>query len=158
MNGTKIAITCSDAFVVHVFGDASRSAGARRLFFCNETEACAVSGASTAEEAFRKLKNQLRSVVVTNGPHGAISAMPEEARPGIRIGTEGSLPSRRHVCGSVPLRDHARSFTGKGGARRGIPVAQGHYSGRRDCITARRVRGMNVATEGRPILGKESLL
>jgi sugar/nucleoside kinase (ribokinase family) len=72
LNGTKIAITCSDAFVVHVFGDALRSALEHAdLFFCNETEACAVSGASTAEEAFRKLKNQLRSVVVTNGPHGA---------------------------------------------------------------------------------------
>ena len=72
LNGTKIAITCSDAFVVHVFGDALRAALEHAdLFFCNETEACAVSGASTAEEAFRKLKNQLRSVVVTNGPHGA---------------------------------------------------------------------------------------
>jgi len=71
-NGTKIAITCSDAFVVHVFGDALREALQHAdLFFCNETEACAVSGATTAEDAFRKLKSQLRSVVVTNGPHGA---------------------------------------------------------------------------------------
>jgi len=71
-NGTKIAITCSDAFVVHVFGDALREALQHAdLFFCNETEACAVSGAITAEDAFRKLKSQLRSVVVTNGPHGA---------------------------------------------------------------------------------------
>jgi sugar/nucleoside kinase (ribokinase family) len=72
LNGTKIAITCSDAFVVHAFGDALREALQHTdLFFCNETEACAVSGASSAEDAFRKLKSQLRSVVVTNGPHGA---------------------------------------------------------------------------------------
>jgi sugar/nucleoside kinase (ribokinase family) len=72
LNGTKIAITCSDAFVVQVFGDALRAALEHAdLFFCNEAEACAVSGAATAEDAFKKLKSQLRSLVVTNGPHGA---------------------------------------------------------------------------------------
>jgi sugar/nucleoside kinase (ribokinase family) len=72
LNGTKIAVTCSDAFVVNVFGDALHEALEHTdLFFCNETEACAVSGAKTAEEAFRKLKAKTRSVVVTNGPHGA---------------------------------------------------------------------------------------
>jgi sugar/nucleoside kinase (ribokinase family) len=71
-SGTKIAITCSDAFVVHVFGDALRDALKHAdLFFCNETEACAVTGETTAEGAFKKLKGQLPSVVVTNGPHGA---------------------------------------------------------------------------------------
>src|SRR5215467_7052136 len=35
-NGTKIAITCSDAFVVHAFGDALRDAlKYTDLFFCN---------------------------------------------------------------------------------------------------------------------------
>jgi sugar/nucleoside kinase (ribokinase family) len=54
LNGTKIAITCSDAFVVHVFGDALREAlNHADLFFCNESEACAVSGSSTAEDASR---------------------------------------------------------------------------------------------------------
>jgi sugar/nucleoside kinase (ribokinase family) len=71
-HGTKIAITCSDAFVVHVFGDALRDALKQAdLFFCNETEACAVTGAKTAEEAFHKLNGNIPSVVVTNGPHGA---------------------------------------------------------------------------------------
>jgi sugar/nucleoside kinase (ribokinase family) len=71
-NGTKVAITCSDAFVVNVFGDALRDALKQTdLFFCNETEACAVTGASTAEEAFNKLNGSIASVVVTNGPHGA---------------------------------------------------------------------------------------
>ena len=72
LNGTKIAITCSDAFIVNVFGDALHEALQHAdLFFCNETEDCAVSGAANVEDAFRKLKNKLRSVVVTNGPHGA---------------------------------------------------------------------------------------
>ena len=71
-NGTKVAITCSDAFVVNVFGDALRDALKHTdLFFCNETEACAVTGATTAEEAFNKLTASIPSVVVTNGPHGA---------------------------------------------------------------------------------------
>jgi sugar/nucleoside kinase (ribokinase family) len=71
-NGTKVAITCSDAFVVNVFGDALREALKKTdLFFCNETEACAVTGETTAEEAFEKLNGQVPSVVVTNGPHGA---------------------------------------------------------------------------------------
>lgn len=71
-NGTKVAITCSDAFVVNVFGDALRDALKHTdLFFCNETEACAVTGATTAEDAFNKLTESIASVVVTNGPHGA---------------------------------------------------------------------------------------
>jgi sugar/nucleoside kinase (ribokinase family) len=71
-HGTKIAITCSDAFVVNVFGDALHEALRQAdLFFCNESEACAVAGTSNAEEAFKKLKEKVPSVVVTNGPHGA---------------------------------------------------------------------------------------
>jgi len=71
-NDTKVAITCSDAFVVNVFGDALRDALKHTdLFFCNDTEARAVTGAATAEEAFNKLNGSIPSVVVTNGPHGA---------------------------------------------------------------------------------------
>jgi sugar/nucleoside kinase (ribokinase family) len=71
-NGTKVAITCSDAFVVQVFGNALREAlKDADLFFCNEGEACAVAGAKTAEEAFKKLDGLVPSTVVTNGPHGA---------------------------------------------------------------------------------------
>src|SRR5262245_15267335 len=71
-NGTKVAITCSDAFVVNVFGDALREALKQTdLFFCNDSEARAVTGAATAEEAFKKLNGTIPSVVVTNGPHGA---------------------------------------------------------------------------------------
>jgi sugar/nucleoside kinase (ribokinase family) len=91
LHGTRIAITCSDAFVVHVFGDALNQALQHAdLFFCNETEACAVTGASGVEEAFNALKARLPSVVVTNGRHGAyirhagtdkhVAAFPSEPR------------------------------------------------------------------------------
>ncbi len=72
-HGTKIAITCSDAFVPAVFGDALREAIAQAdLFFCNESEACAVAQTTTAEEAFAKLKATIPSVVVTHGPKGVL--------------------------------------------------------------------------------------
>jgi sugar/nucleoside kinase (ribokinase family) len=72
LHGTKVAITCSDAFVPQVFGDALNEALRQAdLFFCNEGEACAVANAKNAEEAFNKLKGEISSLVVTNGPHGA---------------------------------------------------------------------------------------
>src|SRR6516162_8461191 len=45
-HGTKIALTCSDAFVVDVFGDAFRDALRQSdLLFCNAAEACALAKA-----------------------------------------------------------------------------------------------------------------
>ena len=71
-HGTKVAVTCSDAFVINVFGEAFRDAVKYTdLLFANETEACALTGAKTAEEAFKQLKGIVPSAVVTNGPHGA---------------------------------------------------------------------------------------
>jgi sugar/nucleoside kinase (ribokinase family) len=71
-NGVKVAVTCSDAFVVNVFGEALKAAlKDTDLFFCNESEACAVTGADSAAAAFAQLKAQMPSVVVTSGPHGA---------------------------------------------------------------------------------------
>jgi sugar/nucleoside kinase (ribokinase family) len=71
-NGTRVAVTCSDAFVINVFGDAFRDAlQYTDLLFCNETEACALTGAANAQEAFGKLNSKIPSVVVTSGPHGA---------------------------------------------------------------------------------------
>ncbi|HEY2786448.1 MAG TPA: adenosine kinase [Fimbriiglobus sp.] len=71
-SGTKVAITCSEAFIVHVFGpalfDALKQAD---LFFCNATEACAAANAHDSQEAFQKLKNLVPNAVVTDGPAGA---------------------------------------------------------------------------------------
>jgi sugar/nucleoside kinase (ribokinase family) len=71
-HGTKVALTCSDAFVVNVFGGPFREALAQAdLLFANESEANALAGTQTAEEAFAKLKGVLPGLVITNGPHGA---------------------------------------------------------------------------------------
>jgi len=71
-HGTKIAVTCSDAFVINVFGTAFNDALQQAdLLFANEAEACALTKTATAEEAFKHLKGVIPSVVVTNGPHGA---------------------------------------------------------------------------------------
>jgi sugar/nucleoside kinase (ribokinase family) len=71
-NKVKIALTCSDAFVVDIFGDAFYPALAQSdLLFCNAVEACAVAKTSTPAEAFAKLKTMIPSAVVTDGPNGA---------------------------------------------------------------------------------------
>ena len=71
-HGVKVAVTASEAFIVTGFGDAFGEALKQAdLLVCNTSEACAVSGASTAEEAFTKLGQVVPSAVVTAGPHGA---------------------------------------------------------------------------------------
>ncbi|MFO0824371.1 MAG: adenosine kinase [Gemmataceae bacterium] len=71
-HGTKIALTCSDAFIPQVFGEPFREALAQSdLLFCNATEAMAVAGGYTAEESFAKLKALIPNTVVTDGPNGA---------------------------------------------------------------------------------------
>ena len=71
LHKTRVALTCSDAFIPNIFGDAFNEAlkGAD-LLFANETEACAITKTTTAEEAFKQLKGIVPSAVVTNGPHG----------------------------------------------------------------------------------------
>jgi sugar/nucleoside kinase (ribokinase family) len=70
--GTKIALTCSDAFIPEVFGDAFQEALRQSdLLFCNAVEAVAVAGGSDARDAFVKLKGVVPSCVVTDGPNGA---------------------------------------------------------------------------------------
>ena len=71
-HGVKIALTCSEAFIVDVFGDAFHETLAQAdLLFCNASEAAAVTKAPTAAEAFAKLQQLVPECVVTDGPHGA---------------------------------------------------------------------------------------
>src|SRR6476619_4148085 len=71
-HGEKVALTCSEAFVPQVFGDAFFGAlAAADLLFCNATEAMAVAKADTAADAFAKLKGVVPACVVTDGPNGA---------------------------------------------------------------------------------------
>lgn len=72
LHGTRVAITCSEAFVVEVFGDAFFEALKQAdLLFCNASEACAVTKARSPAEAFSRLKQLVPSAVVTDGPGGA---------------------------------------------------------------------------------------
>lgn len=71
-HGVKVAVTCSEAFVPQVFGDAFREALRQTdLLFCNATEAMSVVGGNSAAEAFVGLKSVVPSCVVTDGPNGA---------------------------------------------------------------------------------------
>lgn len=71
-NGTKVALTCSEAFIVEVFGDAFRAALRQTdLLFCNAAEAMAVTKTTDAKTAFDKLKDEVPASVVTDGPNGA---------------------------------------------------------------------------------------
>ena len=71
-HGTKVALTCSEAFIVEAFGDAFRAALAQTdLLFCNASEAKAVTGASDAAGAFARLRDVVPAAVVTDGPNGA---------------------------------------------------------------------------------------
>lgn len=71
-HGTRIALTCSDAFIPQVFGEPFREALAQSdLLFCNAVEATAVAGGGTAAESFAKLKALVPNTVVTDGPNGA---------------------------------------------------------------------------------------
>ncbi len=67
----RIALTCSEAFIVQHFGDAFFETLAQTdLLFCNASEARAVTGAASAEEAFAVLKDKVPSALVTDGAHG----------------------------------------------------------------------------------------
>lgn len=71
-NSVKVAVTCSEAFIVEMFHEPFFEALRHTdLLFANEREACALTKAATAEEAFRKLVDLVPQCVVTAGPQGA---------------------------------------------------------------------------------------
>ena len=71
-HGVKVAVTCSEAFIVNAHRDAFFDVLTRTdLLFCNKEEAEAVTGAAGAEAAFGRLKGMVPSAVVTDGPNGA---------------------------------------------------------------------------------------
>ncbi|MBX9583143.1 MAG: adenosine kinase [Gemmataceae bacterium] len=70
--GTKVALTCSDAFVPEAFAEPFAAALAQAdLLFCNATEAAAVARVADAAGAFAALKGIVPNCVVTDGPNGA---------------------------------------------------------------------------------------
>jgi len=70
--GTKIAVTCSEAWVIQSFGDALNGVLEKAsLVFANEEESMALAGESNVEKAFEKLSSKYGSIFVTHGPEGA---------------------------------------------------------------------------------------
>lgn len=71
-SGTKIALTCSDAFIPEVFGDAFREALVESdLVFCNAPESVAITKAANTQEASEMLATMVPNSVVTDGANGA---------------------------------------------------------------------------------------
>ena len=70
---TNIAVTCSDKFIVDVFGD--RLKGVLKhtdLIFCNEVEASALAEEEDVNNASKALQSRFRNVVLTMGNKGSI--------------------------------------------------------------------------------------
>jgi sugar/nucleoside kinase (ribokinase family) len=113
-SGTKVALTCSDAFVPQVFGEAFREALLQSdLVFCNATEAKSVTRGSSAEEAFAKLKAIVPNAVVTDGPNGAF----------VRYhGAEHHIPA--FVCKPIDVTGAGDMFAGSFlyGITHGVPA------------------------------------
>lgn len=71
-HGTKIAITCSEAFIPEVFGEPFHDAlKSTDLLFCNAPEAMSVTGKKSSSEAFESLRGLVPNCVVTDGGNGA---------------------------------------------------------------------------------------
>jgi sugar/nucleoside kinase (ribokinase family) len=101
-HGVRVAVTCSEAFVVEAFGGPFfETLKQTDLLFCNTSEACAVTGARTAPEAFARLKDLVPAAVVTAGPGGAY------VRHG---GVEAHVPA--YPCEPVDLTGAGDMFAG----------------------------------------------
>jgi sugar/nucleoside kinase (ribokinase family) len=69
---TKVAVTCSDAWIVSGFSEPLRETlESTDLIFANEEESRALAGTSDIVAAGRKLKEKFPHVVLTAGPRGA---------------------------------------------------------------------------------------
>ena len=124
----KVAITCSEAFVVEAFGDAFFEAIAQAdLLFCNASEAQAVTRTTTARGAFEALANVTPAAVVTDGPHGAYFRYD---------GSEGHAPA--FPCAPVDLTGAGDMFAGTFlyGITSGVSAA---HSARAACYLAMKV-------------------
>ncbi len=70
--GTKIAVTCSDAWIVTGFGDSlSKTLEHTSLIFANEEESAALAGTSDVVSAGAVLKDRFPHVVLTAGSRGS---------------------------------------------------------------------------------------
>ncbi|RMG42992.1 MAG: adenosine kinase [Candidatus Dadabacteria bacterium] len=78
-NDTKVAVTCSESWVIESFRDEVEWVIERSdLVFANELEAMSLSRESSVEAAFQRLCESCTSVVVTMGSKGALVQHGEE--------------------------------------------------------------------------------
>lgn len=71
-HGTKVAVTCSEAFIPQVFGEAFHDALRQAdLLFCNAPEAMAATKTESSSAAFQALRGLVPNAVVTDGGNGA---------------------------------------------------------------------------------------
>jgi sugar/nucleoside kinase (ribokinase family) len=127
-HGTHVALTCSEAFVPQAFAEPFLEALAQAsLLFCNAPEACALTNAAGAQEAFGHLKDMVPSCVVTDGANGAY------VRHG---GAEAHVPA--FPCEPKDLTGAGDMFAGAFlyGITQGIPADR---SARAACFLAMKV-------------------
>jgi sugar/nucleoside kinase (ribokinase family) len=72
--GTEVALSLSDPFLVHSAGDALRATLAHTdIVFANEDEATGLTGIVDVEDAARALAKECSTVVVTRGGRGSLA-------------------------------------------------------------------------------------
>lgn len=71
-NGTNIAVSCSDTFIIDVFGDRLKSLlNSTDLLFCNDKEGRTLAGEEHVNDAYRSLVSRYKNVVFTQGEVGS---------------------------------------------------------------------------------------
>jgi len=71
-HGTHVAVSCSDQFIIDVFGDRLKALLKHAdLIFCNEGEAMALTGEHSGDTAFDSLASKYKNVAVTLGTQGS---------------------------------------------------------------------------------------
>lgn len=71
-HGTNIAVSCSDAFIIDVFGDRLNEVLKNTdLIFCNEREGCALAAEDDVNNAVSALRSRFPNVVFTLGDKGS---------------------------------------------------------------------------------------
>ena len=72
-HNTRVAVSCSDKFIVDVFGDQLKSVLRKAdMIFCNELEASTLAHEEVADAAFRSLKSTYGNVALTRGTKGSL--------------------------------------------------------------------------------------
>ena len=111
-HGTKVALTCSEAFIVDVFGDAFRAAlGQTDLLFCNANEGRPSPVPPMPPRRSPVEGTSVPSAIVTDGANGALSASGKRKShvPAFPCDPRDLTGAGDMFAGSIPIRCHARN-------------------------------------------------